>query len=186
MVTGIILAGGKSSRMGKDKCLTKFNEKNLIEYTIEIFKPISDKIIISTNKAEHSQFGYETIKDEFIDCGAIGGIHSTLKNAETEINIIAPCDMPFISIELFEFLLQKIGNYNAVIPIFNGKVEPLTGVYSRNILPIVENQIRNKKFKILSLLENINTNFIEITPTLPFYSEKMFTNINYLEDLNVL
>jgi molybdenum cofactor guanylyltransferase len=184
MVTGIVLAGGKSSRMGKDKCLVQFNKKKLIDYTIEIFKPITSEILISSGRVGHSQLGYKTIKDEFLDCGAIGGIHSTLKNTETEINILAPCDMPFISTELFEFLLQKINNYDAVIPVFNGKVEPLTGVYSRNILPIVENQIRNKKYKILSLLESINTNFIEINPTLPFYSEKMFTNINYLKDLD--
>lgn len=183
MVTGIILAGGKSSRMGTDKCLVRYKNKYLIEYAIAALKPLCDNILISSQKETHKQFNYQTIKDEYIDCGAIGGIHSTLKNTETEINIIAPCDMPHISTELFEFLLQKIGNYDAVIPISKGKVEPLTGVYSRNILPIVENQISNKKYKILSLLKNINTNFVEINSTLPFYSEKMFTNINYLDDL---
>ncbi|MBN2891222.1 MAG: molybdenum cofactor guanylyltransferase [Bacteroidales bacterium] len=184
MVTGIILAGGKSKRMGKDKCLVKLGNKLLIQNTIDAFKPIVDTIIISSNREEHTQFGYKTFKDEFSDCGPIGGIYTALKNSQTEINIIAPCDMPFINYSLFKFLLENKKNFDAVIPVYKGKVEPLTGVYSNNILEIIKKQIKTGKFKILTLLESINTNFVEINSTLSFYSDKLFTNINYLEDLN--
>lgn len=185
-MTGIILAGGKSSRMGKDKCFVKYRENFLIQSTIDAFLPLIETILISANNAKFNDFGYVIVNDEFQDCGPIGGIFSTLKKSPSDINIIAPCDMPFITTDLFRFLLDNLNDYDAVVPIFKGKAEPLTGIYTKKILPIVKNQIETKNFKILNLLNSIKTNFVKIAPSVKCYSENLFTNVNYLEDLDEL
>ena len=184
MITGIVLSGGKSSRMGFDKCLAKYKNKYLIEYAIEALEPITKKILISSQKQEHFQFGYKLIEDIFLDCGPIAGIYSTISESETETNIIVPCDMPFISNDLLRFLLENKKQYDAVIPVFNDKIEPLVGVFSKNILPIIKKRIELKQYKILSFLQEINTNFINVDTNMPFYNQKLFTNINLLKDLN--
>ncbi len=99
-ITGIILAGGRSSRMKSEKGLVKFRKKLLIEYPVNIFKEICSDIIISSN---HNKFNFLDCKvyhDEIIDCGPIGGIYTCLKKSITDYNLIAACDMPFLNNEL--------------------------------------------------------------------------------------
>jgi len=186
MISGIILAGGKSSRFGRDKCKAIYNQKELIKYSIEAIKPFVHEIIISSNNNNLEYLGYKIIKDDFQNCGPIGGLYSCLKASETEKNLVIPCDMPFVSSDLFKYLLENSENYEAVVPIFNNKIEPLTAVFSQKILQKIESQINNKIYKILSLLNSIKTNFITLDEKLHFYSPKMFLNVNYLEDLDNL
>ncbi|MBN2662305.1 MAG: molybdenum cofactor guanylyltransferase [Bacteroidales bacterium] len=185
-ITGIILAGGKSSRMGFDKCFIEHNEISLIQKSINVISEIAGKVIISANNKNYTKLGYKTVSDLEQNIGPIGGINVALQNSATKANIISPCDMPFINSELFKYLLSFYNNQTAIVPIFNGKVEPLTGVYSKNILPFIQEQIEEKKFKILSLLQKANALFVDITPNLPFFSEKMFVNINSKDDLEKL
>lgn len=185
-ITGIILAGGKNSRMGFDKCFIVHNEISLIQNSINVISEIAGNIIISANNENYSNFGYKTISDLEQNIGPIGGISVALQNSTTMANIISPCDMPFINSDLFKYLLSFYNNQTAIVPVFNGKVEPLTGVYSKSILPFIREQINKKNFKILSLLQKANALFIDITPNLPFFHEKLFVNINSKDDLEKL
>ncbi len=183
MVTGIILAGGKSSRMGKDKCLLKVKNKKLISNILMIFETLTDEILISANKPEYENFGYSIIPDEYKDCGPLGGIVSALQKSSNDVNIIAPCDMPMLRVELFEFLLSKSQNFQAVVPIFNKKYEPLTIILQKNTIDTAISQLDNNDFKMMNFLRKLKTNFVEITDNLAFFDESMFLNINRLEDL---
>ena len=83
-ITGIILAGGQSTRMGTDKVLLEINEKTLLERAIELVQPLSETVLISSNNPIHKKYGFEIIPDEIKDCGPIGGIYTCLKKSETE------------------------------------------------------------------------------------------------------
>jgi molybdopterin-guanine dinucleotide biosynthesis protein A len=186
MITGIVLSGGKSSRMGQDKCLLNFNGKLLISTILDVFKEITDKIFVSANKDEYKNLGYPIIKDAIVNCGPLGGIYSTLKNSTTDINIFAPCDMPFLNAGFYYFLLSQLSDYQAVVPIYNNKVEPLTIILKKETLEIAQSQIAQKDYKILNFLRKINTNFVEITEKNDFFDKKLFININSQGDLEKL
>jgi molybdopterin-guanine dinucleotide biosynthesis protein A len=96
-ITGIVLAGGRSSRMGEDKSLMKLNGKALVEYSINALRPLCDKVIISSNIAAYDFTGCEVWPDELPDQAPIIGIYSCLKRSETELNVILSCDIPLMS-----------------------------------------------------------------------------------------
>ena len=186
MITGIVLAGGKSSRMGVDKCLLKMNDFTFIEKAANVLSNICDNILLSSNRDEFQKFGFDLVKDIYSDIGPLGGIHASLQKSKTETNIIIACDLPFLTADLLTFLLAKSDSFDAVVPVFEGKVETLAGVYKKVLLPEIEEQINQKQYKILSLLESVNTLFLPISKSLYFYSDNLFRNINTMEDYESL
>ena len=93
-ITGIILAGGLSSRMGKDKSFIQLDEHKMIEKIIALIRPFCDELLISANKNKYKDFGYEIIKDKHKRIGPLGGIISCLNESSHELNIIISCDTP--------------------------------------------------------------------------------------------
>ncbi len=186
MVTGIVLAGGKSSRMGFDKCFLEYKNITFVERALKLLSNISDKIILSSNNHLFEKFKAEIVSDLFKDIGPISGIYSSLLKSKTETNILIPCDLPYLTTELLNFLLNKSADFDAVVPVFNQKAEPLVGVYKKSLLPKIEEKIIQKQYKILSLLENSKTLFFPIHKNLDFYSENLFDNINTIEDFEQL
>ncbi len=97
-VTGIILSGGKSSRLGEEKGLALFNGKPLIQYAIDILKPVCDKIIISANNQldEYAKFGFEIVEDQVKGIGPMAGLIAGLNKSVTRYNFVLSCDTPFV------------------------------------------------------------------------------------------
>ena len=182
-ITGIILAGGKSIRMGTDKALLKIGDKNLLETVIEICKPVCKSIIISSNNPEHGKYGYPVIHDEFKDCGPIGGIYSCLRKSETDWNFVISVDTPLVTSGFIQFLLLQTGNFDAVIPVYSGKIEPLIALYNKNCLPVIQSQISLNQFKLQTTLALLKTQLIEVDQLLN-KSPLLFKNLNYPEDLS--
>jgi molybdopterin-guanine dinucleotide biosynthesis protein A len=185
-VAGIILSGGKSSRIGQEKGLIDFRGKPLISYAINVLKRLTDSIIIGANNElnRYKAFHCPVITDEKIGMGPIGGLYTTIKNSNYQKNYIISCDMPFINPELLRYLYQNMGDADIVVATQGaGKIEPLCGVYSRKILPEIENAIRNGHYKILDLFNKVQTETVLINDDLPFYSDQLFYNINRPEDI---
>lgn len=178
-LTGIILAGGESSRMGTDKGLTLLKGKPLVAYAIETLETICDQIIISANSPDYHQFGYPVQPDQFTGCGPIGGIYSGLKVSETERNLILSCDIPLISRDLINFILKHSEKNKVCIPVQeNGFPEPLCAYYPKISLDLLEKFIRQKSFKLTGFLEAASAKSIRIHPGLPFYHPWLFYNLN--------
>lgn len=184
-LNAIILAGGKSTRMGTDKTLLKMNGKTLLETVVEICQLVCSSIIISSNNPAHGVFGYPVIADEQKDCGPIGGIYSCLKQSETDWNFIISVDTPFVTPDFIQFLLQHSGNFDAVIPEYYGKTEPLIALYNRSCLPVIEKQIQLQLFKIQHLVALLNTEFVESSEWME-KTPKLFNNLNRPEDFNTV
>ena len=104
-ITGVILAGGKSSRMGTDKGLLELNGKPLIQYAIDTLKSIGLEIIIISNNSDYEQFGFPVYPDIIPDKGPIGGVYTALSYSSTEKNLIVSCDTPFLSKKLLNYLI---------------------------------------------------------------------------------
>lgn len=184
-ITGVVLSGGKSTRMGTDKAMVLYKGKPLLKNAIDIIEPVCDEILVSSSNKEHHKMGYTMVADKYKDIGPIGGIYSALSCSEYQKCIITSCDMPLLPLPLFIHLLEQNGGGQVIIPRWgDGKVEPLAGIYTSSILPIIEKQIDNKDYKLMNLLKAVNASYVDINDTLPFYSDTMFLNCNKLDDLS--
>lgn len=184
--TGIILSGGKSSRMSSDKGLLLLHGKPLIQYAIEALKELCDEIIICANKPGYDRFGYLVIKDVYPDLGPIGGIYTGLLNSGSESNFVLSCDMPFINPQTVTFLLTKREKSLASIPIHGqNTIEPLCALYSKTILPQLTKQIRKQDFKLMNLLKTVDVNWVKMDFGFEFYHPDLFFNVNDQASLKI-
>ena len=185
-LTGIILSGGKSSRMGEEKGLVDFQGKPLISYAIDALVPLVDSIIIGANNEleAYKKFGFNIVEDEIKEIGPIGGLLTTLKYSETEQNFVLSCDMPFLNTDLMNYFLQNMFDFDVVVATHDDdKIEPLCGIYSKNIIPEIEAAIDKEHYKLLDLINKVRFKAIRIDTSLPFYSHQLFYNINRHEDI---
>jgi len=186
-ITGFVLAGGLSSRMGEDKSLLLFKGKPLVMYAIDALKPICDQVIISSNHQVYEFTGCQVWPDELPVQAPINGLYSCLKRSKTDWNIILTCDMPYAGSPMFSYLLKQATGNDAVIPVHGqGLAEPLCGLYNRSALCVLEHQIQLEQYGILKLLRSIRCNYVNIGPEQEFYSRDMFSNLNSPADLEML
>jgi len=184
-ITAFILSGGKSSRMGNNKALLTIGSKTLIQRITELLDSTFPEVVVSSNDSELYEFlGKKIISDIFPGRGPLSGIHSALSFTSSEKNFIVSCDMPFISAELIEYLVDFKSDTPAVIPKAEGRIQPLCGIYSKKILSevellLIETQDKNKGLKgsIYELLDQVETEIIDVY-SLNFYHPDLFFNIN--------
>lgn len=184
-MTGIILAGGRSSRMGTDKGLVQFNGKPLIRYSLDIFLDLCSEILISTNSKGYDHPGVRVVSDIIPDSGPMAGIYSCLLQSTNEINLVLPCDMPFVTADIFRHLLEKIGNSMICVPWHgSGRYEPLCGIYRRSVLPLMKEFMEAKNLKLPDLFKCASFTPLLISDIRPRLNEHYFFSINSQDELN--
>jgi molybdopterin-guanine dinucleotide biosynthesis protein A len=181
-ITGIILAGGKSTRMGTDKALIQIEGKTLIERIIEVCQPICSEILISSNNLEHEKSGFQIITDEIQNCGPIGGIFSCLKKSVTNWNFIVSVDTPFVTNDFVQFLAGQTENCDVVVPVHSGEKEPLIALYNRSCLREIQNQIEHREYKMHHLIAKLNTCYVDASEWIG-KTPLLFKNLNRPDDL---
>lgn len=183
-VTGIILAGGKSSRMGEDKAFLPFPEKSLIEILIDKLSFIFKDLIIITNKLHlYEKYGIKTYCDILKERGPLGGIYTGLVSSEDMHNFIVACDMPFLNRDLIQYMLGEISDYDVVIPERNDRLHPLCAVYSKNCIKPIEKGLSKNNLKITDFLKYVKTRIINEKEIAQFdLDNSSFVNINTPKD----
>lgn len=177
-ITGIILAGGKSSRMGSDKAMLTFNGKRMIEFGISSLEEICNRVIIGANNSDYSVFNLPLVPDNYTGIGPVAGLEACLHYSKTRINLVTPSDTPNVNKSLYLELLEYAGQYDAIVPMLpDGKIEPLIGCYSRDILHVIQSQISANDYKIQNLLKVLNTKYLITT------NPQQIKNINTPNDL---
>ncbi|MFP5107301.1 molybdenum cofactor guanylyltransferase [Neobacillus sp. C211] len=157
----IILSGGKSSRMGTNKALLKINEKTNIERIADTLKLSFNDIILVTNHPEDYQFlGLKMVSDYYPDKGPLAGVHAGLLSSKYDTNFIVACDMPFVSGELAEVLVNKSGDYDAVIPVINGVQHPLFAVFQKRVADKAAQRIEADRLRMKHLLDHLNVLYV--------------------------
>lgn len=181
-ITGIILAGGNSSRMGIDKALLEIDGQTLLSRAVELCRVFCDEILISSNNTKHNASGCLLVADELAECGPMGGVYSCLKQSQNEWNLILSVDATFVEKDFVDFLLEWIQDFDAVVPAHSGKKEPLIALYNKKIISDLHSQLESRNYKMRFFLEKIRTNFIDSNNWERKYP-KLFHNINSPEDL---
>jgi molybdenum cofactor guanylyltransferase len=181
-LSGIILSGGQSSRMGSDKAFIEFQGKSLIEYPINLLQQFCNEIIISANSQEYQRFGFKLIHDNFPGCGPIGGVFSSLKHSSNDWNLVLGCDTPYISGDVLTRLIGYIDNYNCIISIHYNLKEPLVALYNKNSLSVFLEHIKEKDYSMHSLLKNLNCRYVDVSDVVD-NNPLLFSNFNSLADI---
>jgi molybdopterin-guanine dinucleotide biosynthesis protein A len=180
-ISGYILAGGKSSRMGTDKALLMFQNEPLLKHMIKLIEPFCACVSISGQNSDYLVFGAEIVPDLFTDCGPIAGIYSTLCHSGSDWNLLVSVDVPFITDELLRYLISNIGEYDCVIPKHDLGVEPLIGLYHKQVIPVIEDMIKGGDYKLINLVRKLNTRFLDCNSLIKSNS-RLFMNINHPKD----
>jgi molybdenum cofactor guanylyltransferase len=181
-ITGIILTGGKSSRMGSDKALLEFEGQSLLKRAVDFCSAFCDEVLISSSNPEHRVEGGTRIDDEVKECGPMGGIYSCLKQSSSDWNFVLSVDAPFVQSDFILCLQGQSADFDAVIPVHEGKKEPLIAFYHKKALPEIETHIKAENYKMHFLLQQLNTHFVDAGAWLGKYP-KIFNNLNTPEDL---
>lgn len=183
-ITGILLAGGLSKRMGREKGLIRVGDSLLYQYPLRILESLSQKILISTCGQLDMAEGHEQVCDTIAGIGPLGGLYTCLKYSGTDLNLVLPYDLPMVNRELFLHLLMCGDGYDMIIAATEaGKPEPLCGIYRKTVLPDIREMIREKNFAIHLLLPRVNSKIVIIDSSQPFFHEKLFSNVNSPGDL---
>ncbi|MCX6297318.1 MAG: molybdenum cofactor guanylyltransferase [Bacteroidetes bacterium] len=179
-ITGIVLAGGKSSRMGTDKGVVEINGKKIIQYVIDVLKEVSDEILIIANNNNYNDLGFKVYKDIVKEHGPLGGIYTWLYHSLNELNVVVSCDTPLITKEVLLSLIENIDDNEIIVSRENGNIHPLCAVYKKQSVFKIKKQLDNGHLKLQEVVTMFKTRFLD------FDNEAIFSNLNTKEDVEKL
>ena len=188
-MTSIILAGGKSSRLGQNKALQVIDGKSLIQWVVDRLAILSTEIIIVTAHGEaipcSSAVRIKTVADIYPGKGSLVGIYSGLIASSSSKAIVVGCDMPFLSIGLLEYMTQICPTFDVVVPRIKDKLEPLCAVYSKNCSGPIQRLLEQDELRIIKFFSMVKVKYVEEDEVNRFDPEQLsFFNINSQADLN--
>lgn len=158
MLTAIILAGGRSSRMGTPKALLPFDGEPLITHTVRTLQPLFDEIVVVAAPGQRlPRLPVSIVHDEVAYQGPVGGISYGLRAARGDYAFVTSCDSAFISPALVSALLARRDGYDVVVPRWEDRFQPLLAVYRRTVLPLVEAQLANGELRPVDLFDKVRT-----------------------------
>ncbi len=187
-MTGVILAGGENLRIPLLKGYIEINGKRIIDSNVGLFKKIFENVVISTNNPEFYFYcGVPMIGDIVRQRGPATGIFSALFSTGADAAFVCACDMPFISGDLVSMLISRYKSsgekWDAVIPLFEERPQPLLGIYSKNVLKAFKERLDKGLRGLREMLTAINTLYIKEEEVREIDPEgRSFVNINTMEE----
>lgn len=179
-ITGVILAGGASSRMGENKALLQVHGEPMILSTYRVMASLFPELLVVTNRPELFDFlPCRKVQDIYPGFGPLAGIHAALSASRNDRAFVVACDMPTLSPALINELCSMPNDLDVVIPETAGGLEPLHSVYSRRCIPTMEEMLLKGEYRILSFFEKVRIRLVpreRIALLDPAYSS--FSNIN--------
>ena len=188
-VTGIVLAGGMSRRLGRDKAVETIGGKALISRVLDSLSGVAQELVVVVNSHEREKelpLPDSTVVavDAYPNTGSLGGIFTGLSASGNQWGIVVACDMPFLNLELLEHLLSFRPDHDAIVPIIDHRPEPTHAAYSKVCLPAIETRLRANDLKIAKFFDDVRAKYVsqrrieEIDP-----GGLSFFNVNTEEDL---
>lgn len=176
MIGCAILAGGKSSRMGRDKALLEFDGTNFIKKISEELSGFEEKIIARGNASGIEQVDWAVVPDIYKEIGPIGGLHAVLSTCQSDAMFFVSCDMPLLQRNLVDYLCSFMDKEtDAVISVSeDGRVHPLCGIYNKSVKDILEEQIQSGNYRMMALLDRLQVKYVKISSK----EERQLSNIN--------
>ena len=184
-ISGIILAGGKSRRLGMDKAFLRFRGQALIQHALGVMRALSDDVMVVANDQESYQhLGARLVGDVYPNGASLGGIYAGLLAARHPQGLVVGCDMPFLSLALLRYMISLAKAHDVVMPRYGTYLEPLHAIYHVNCLPKMRELIEAGQLRISEVFCNLPTRFVTEGEIALFDPDKLsFFNINTPEDL---
>lgn len=186
----VILAGGKGRRFGSKKQFFTIDGESLVERCVRRFSPLFSDVVVATNNASElislkEKYRVKIVEDEMKNLGAIVGIYTGLKNIVEEKAFVCGVDMPFINFNLVKYLMSKDGKI--VVPFVRGFPEALHSVYSKDIIPQIQELLNEGIYKISELFNFVETVYIDEREVRQVDKNlTSFFNLNTKKDLEIL
>ena len=184
-MNALILAGGENKRLPLIKGFLEINGRRIIESNIVLLKEVFDSVIVSTNTPEYYFYlGAPMVGDLIEYKGPMSGIISALIALNEPEIFVTACDMPFIKPALIRYMISRWEDrFEALIPIFDEKPQPLIGIYSKKLVPKMEKSIGNQKRGLREFLNTIEVHYIKEKEVREIDREgRSFVNINTIQD----
>lgn len=184
-VAGFILAGGKSTRMGRDKGFVVLDGRTLLDRMLEIARSVCTDVRIVGDRAKYAAFA-PVVEDVFPRCGPLGGIHAALRSSQTDLNLMLAVDMPFLSYAFLEFLIERSRKSQATVTVvrMHEGFQPLCTMYRRAFADAAEKALREAHYKIDALFERTQTDVLDAKELeTAGFSMRIFRNLNTPEDV---
>lgn len=186
---GLILAGGKSTRMGgRHKGSLTYGEKTFTQILVdELKKEVSCVRLSYGQERKESYEDCEIVMDSYPGCGPIGGIYAGLLACVSGLMLTAACDMPLLKIEFYRYLTGRLEQeerngafYDGVIPVCRERLHPLAAIYKKRVCQVIKEQILNENYCLRDALKRVHMLYVDVTGQAEF--ETMLQNINTLEE----
>jgi molybdenum cofactor guanylyltransferase len=181
----LILAGGENTRIPLTKGFLEIRNRKIIETNIELLKSIFPRVILSVNNPElYFYLGLPMIGDVVDSRSPMTGILSVFMNTASSDIFVTACDMPYINAILIKHMIERYSDgFEALIPIYDGKPQPLFGIYAKRVSEAMERRIRAGKKSMLDFLKTINVRYINEEEVRSIDPEgRSFVNINTFKD----
>ena len=173
-VTGIILSGGKSTRMGENKAFIELEGVPIVRRIYTLFKELFQEVIIVTNQQElFKNFDSKIYSDLIPNQGALGGLYTGLYFSTFQYSFCVACDMPFIKKALVQYIINHIEGEDVIVPRTEDGLQPLHAIYSKNCLDPIKIIMEQGKYKIIDFYNRVNVKIVE---------EKDFTVLDPLRE----
>lgn len=178
--TAIIMAGGDSIRMGRDKSILPIKGQPMIKRIYDQLRPHFNQILISSNDiSKYSFLGVEVIPDKVTGRGPLGGIASALAASANELNFVMASDIPQVDITLMRMLLRESRDFDVVVPrIGRSRYEPLFAVYKKTALTAIEDALLSGNYRIIDALSSCRVKYIDLSKT----AAQQLSNLNTMND----
>ena len=182
--SAVILAGGKSSRMGQPKALLPFDHEPLIVHIVRALKSMfAEAVVVAAPDQELPPLSALLVRDEVAYQGPVGGIYYGLKAAGGDFCFVTSCDVAFTNLSLISYLISHISNYDVVVPFWQERFQPLHAVYRRSVLPLLKEQLERGELRPIFLYDKVRTRKVHADEIRRFDPEGLsFFNINTPED----
>ncbi len=183
-ITGIILAGGKSKRMGSDKGFMLYNGKPFIQHSIDALEPLVTEIIIVSNNKEYDIFKKKRVEDIIPDAGPLAGLYTGLKHSTTEDNLVLSCDIPLINTTVLKELINHSTDADIVQVQSQDRKMPLIALYKKKCKDQCLSLLEQGERRLRVLIEKSNTKTIILNKTLEIYTKNVNSPIELKEIIN--
>ena len=188
-LSGIVLAGGLSRRLGRDKAIELFGEVPLIARVIGRLSALTNEtVVVVNNEARGGELPLpddtRVAVDIYPESGSLGGIFSGLTAANSDWGFVVACDMPFLNTDLIAHMLTLREDYDAVVPLLDGYPEPTHAAYSKACLPHIESRLKVGQLKIAGFFDDVRVRYVSESEIYNFDAELLsFFNVNRPDDL---
>ena len=185
-ITGVIQAGGKSTRMGgRPKALMDLGGRRIIDRVVEVLRAVTEDVLLVTNTPElYATLGLPMVPDVFPDHGSLGGIYSGLEAAPGDAAFTVACDMPFLMPEVARLVIDRAGLADVVVPKIGEQFETLHACYAKACLGPMESRLRERRLKIVGFFDEVRVLAIAEAEVARFREPALvFMNVNTPDEL---